>query len=55
MFEAVNPKMNFPEMETGILKWWNENQIPDKYMAKNVDSDKRYSFIDGPITANNRM
>ena len=55
MFETVDSKMNFPEMETGILKWWNENQIPDKYMAKNEDSDKRYSFIDGPITANNPM
>ena len=55
MFEEVNSKMDFPEMETGILQWWNENKIPDKYMAKNENSDKRYSFIDGPITANNPM
>ncbi len=55
MYEEVNSKMDFPEMETRILQWWNENKIPDKYMAKNENSDKRYSFIDGPITANNPM
>ena len=55
MFQEVNSKMDFPEMETGILQWWNENKIPDNDMAKNENSDKRYSFIDGPITANNPM
>ena len=55
MFQSVNSKVDFPELENQILNWWEENNIPDKYMSKNENSDKRYSFIDGPITANNPM
>ena len=55
MFQSVNSKVDFPELENEILNWWEENNIPDKYMSKNENSDKRYSFIDGPITANNPM
>jgi isoleucyl-tRNA synthetase len=42
-------------MERDILAWWNEAGIPAKYLTRNDDSDKKFSFIDGPITANNRM
>ena len=55
MFKSVDAKVDFPEMERGILRWWEENNISEKYMARNEKSDKRYSFIDGPITANNPM
>ena len=55
MFEPVESKVEFPELERKILDWWGSNNIPEKYMAKNESSDKRYSFIDGPITANNPM
>jgi len=55
VFQPVNSKIDFSELENNILKWWEENQIPEKYMSKNEDSSKRYSFIDGPITANNPM
>ena len=55
MFEPVDPKVDFPELERGIYEWWESNEIPEKYMSRNESSDKRYSFIDGPITANNPM
>ena len=55
MFEPVDSKIEFPELEKTILDWWEANDIPEKYMAKNEASEKRYSFIDGPITANNPM
>ena len=55
MFEPVDSKIEFPELEKTILEWWEANDIPEKYMAKNEASEKRYSFIDGPITANNPM
>ena len=55
MFKSVDSKIDFPEMERGIYDWWEKNNIPDKYMSRNESSDKKYSFIDGPITANNPM
>ena len=55
MFKSVDSKVNFPELERTILKWWESNEIPQKYMSRNEYSEKRYSFIDGPITANNPM
>ena len=54
-FDPVDPKVNFVNMENQLLKWWEENSIVKKYLSLNEDSDKRWSFIDGPITANNAM
>lgn len=47
--------VNFPEMEKKILKDWYEKGIVDKYLSRNKKSTKYFSFIDGPITANNSM
>ena len=55
MFKSVKPKVDFIELESNINNWWNEHNIVEKYLTKNDDSSKRFSFIDGPITANNRM
>jgi len=46
---------NFPEEEQKILKFWEENKIFEKLRQKNAKSKKRWSFLDGPITANNPM
>jgi isoleucyl-tRNA synthetase len=54
-FDPVDPKVNFPEMEKKLLEEWSKNKIQDKYLAKNKDSKKTFSFLDGPITANNPM
>ena len=45
---------NFPEEENKILKFWEENKIFEKLREKNKGK-KRWSFLDGPITANNPM
>ncbi len=55
MFSPVNSKVDFPAMERDILGWWEERDIPRKYRERNLNADKRYSYIDGPITANNPM
>ncbi len=42
------------EAEKEILKFWQHNKIFEKLRAK-IKGRKRWSFIDGPITANNPM
>ncbi len=55
MFEPVSSRVDYAKMERETIDRWNENDIPAKYRARNEGSDRRYSFIDGPITANNPM
>ena len=55
MFEPVNSRVDFAAMERDTIEWWNENDVPRKYRERNDDSARTYSFIDGPITANNPM
>ncbi|MDA0769842.1 MAG: isoleucine--tRNA ligase [Chloroflexi bacterium] len=55
MFKPVDSKVDFPALEERILSWWEENDIPAKYRKRNEGAEKRSSFIDGPITANNPM
>jgi isoleucyl-tRNA synthetase len=45
---------NFPENEQKILKFWEKNKIFEKLREKN-QGKPRWSFLDGPITANNPM
>ncbi|MBI5127716.1 isoleucine--tRNA ligase [Candidatus Roizmanbacteria bacterium] len=55
MFKPVNPNINFPEMEKAWLKHWYGKGVVKKYLNKNKKSKKYFSFMDGPITANNPM
>ena len=55
MFRPVDSKEDFPKLETEIFEFWEKNDIPSKYMSRNEGADKTASFIDGPITANNKM
>ncbi|MGB9707159.1 MAG: isoleucine--tRNA ligase [Microgenomates group bacterium] len=55
MFKSVGSKTDFPLMEKKWLKYWYENGIVAKYLQKNKKSKKYFSFLDGPITANNPM
>ena len=52
--KKVDAKINFVELEHKILEFWNTNQIFQKLVDKNKGMPK-WSFIDGPITANNPM
>ncbi len=38
-----------------MQQWWDEHDILNKYLTRNDRLEKRWSFIDGPITANNPM
>jgi isoleucyl-tRNA synthetase len=42
-------------MEKATLEWWRERRMIEKYIHRNDRSERRWSFIDGPITANNPM
>ena len=49
-----NPKIDFVSNEHEILEFWEKNQIFQKLVSQNSDGEK-WSFLDGPITANNPM
>jgi isoleucyl-tRNA synthetase len=55
MFKPVSPKVDFPEVERELLKKWYEKGVVERYLHRNDKSGKRFSFFDGPITANNPM
>ncbi|MEM2726420.1 MAG: class I tRNA ligase family protein, partial [Candidatus Bathyarchaeia archaeon] len=54
MFREVPPTVNFPEIEHKILRFWAETNAFKKRVELNKGKNP-YSFIDGPITANNPM
>lgn len=54
MFREIRSSLNFPELEHGVLEFWKNNRIFDKLRKKNRGNEP-WSFIDGPITANNPM
>ncbi len=54
-FSELPQNPNFPELEKEIMQWWEQNDILNKYLHRNDKSDKTFSFIDGPITANAPM
>ena len=55
MFKPVPSKVDFVALERELLRWWEEQGTVGKYLHHNEASPKRWSFIDGPITANNPM
>jgi isoleucyl-tRNA synthetase len=54
MFREVPNRVDFAAQEREILQWWKEIKAFEKRRALNRGR-KRWSFIDGPITANNPM
>ncbi len=54
-FDPPEAQPNFPVMEKKLLDEWYKKGIVKKYLAKNKNSKKFFSFLDGPITANNPM
>ena len=55
MFKPVPTRVDYVQLEYEIQRWWDENDVPAKYRRRNEDATERWSFIDGPITANNPM
>src|SRR4030043_1202937 len=54
-FEPIDQKVDFPSLEKKILEEWEKDNLQEKYLSKNSQSEKIFSFLDGPITANNPM
>jgi len=53
-FKEVPTKVDFPAQERELLRFWKETRAFDKLRQIHED-DPHWSFIDGPITANNPM
>jgi len=54
MFRSVNPKQDFVKLEHEVLDYWKSDHTFKKLKKKN-EGNKPWSFLDGPITANNPM
>ncbi len=54
-FSEVSTTVDFPKLERDVLRWWKENRVVEQYLTRNDGAEERFSFIDGPITANNPM
>jgi isoleucyl-tRNA synthetase len=48
-------RVDYPALEATIQKWWDNEGVLRKYLQRNESSNKQFSFLDGPITANNAM
>lgn len=55
MFKPVKTDIDFPSQEKELLGQWYKSGIVKKYLHRNDNSQKTFSFFDGPITANNPM
>jgi len=55
MFKPVSPQVDFSKLENDLLAKWTKDGLQQKYLHRNDSSNKRFSFLDGPITANNPM
>ncbi|MDD3532149.1 MAG: isoleucine--tRNA ligase [Candidatus Shapirobacteria bacterium] len=53
--KPVLAKPDFIKNEHKWLEYWQKNSVIDRYLHKNDSAQKRFSFFDGPITANNPM
>src|SRR5262249_55170911 len=53
-FDKVDTQIDFPAQERAILAFWQRTGAFDRLREKNRGKP-RWSFLDGPITANNPM
>jgi len=55
LFKPVSGKLDVPALEREQIEIWRERRTMERYLARNAASERRWSFLDGPITANNPM
>ncbi|MFX0013766.1 MAG: isoleucine--tRNA ligase [Promethearchaeota archaeon] len=55
LFSPVSARLDWKAAEATYLRFWEEKQIFQKLKTKLRSSNQKFSFIDGPITANNPM
>jgi isoleucyl-tRNA synthetase len=53
-FDKVDTQVDFPAQERAVLEFWQQTGAFEQLRAKNRGKPK-WSFLDGPITANNPM
>src|SRR5215470_16106085 len=53
-FDKVDTQVDFPAQERDVLRFWDEIRAFEQLCDKNKNGP-RWSFLDGPITANNPM
>jgi len=53
LFRPVDPSVNFPDLETGILDFWRDNDIFKRSIEERPE-DNLFVFYEGPPTANGR-
>ena len=53
-FDKIDPKVDFPALERDVLAFWERTKAFEKLCEINRGKPK-WSFLDGPITANNPM
>src|SRR4051812_32059684 len=54
LYKPVSSKVDFPAQENETLHFWEDQQVFQKLVEQNR-GNPRFSFFDGPITANNPM
>ena len=54
MFQPLPSVPDHPDLEREVLGWWEEKQVFDRLRELNREGPT-WSFVDGPITANNPM
>lgn len=53
MFKQLGEKINYPEIEEGILQFWQDHQVFEKSISSR-DESKPFTFYEGPPTVNGR-
>ncbi|MCS7325327.1 MAG: class I tRNA ligase family protein [Thermoflexales bacterium] len=55
MFQPVSSQTDFPAQERQVLAFWKRTRAFERLRQLRANAAKQFSFIDGPITANNPM
>ncbi|HET6379467.1 MAG TPA: isoleucine--tRNA ligase [candidate division Zixibacteria bacterium] len=55
VFKAVSGRLDMPVLEREQIEVWRQRRTMERYLARNAQATERWSFLDGPITANNPM
>lgn len=55
MFQPVSTQQDFIAQERDVLAFWQRSRAFERLRTLRANAEHRYSFLDGPITANNPM
>ncbi len=51
MKKEYSPRLNYPEMEREVLQYWENERIYER-MREKIKAGKKFTFLEGPPTAN---